>query len=159
MSAAPYAPLLSFCLQVPPPHDRRMLWMTLSTKCLREEQTRVPSHWASSWRYVCGGCERKRCIRVWALVCIRACVCPYVCFYAFSVHALCVHVNVCVYYSTCTCVRVCTLSLCVLLSLHVWVRVHTCTCLSPPPPAHAECHNVYSPFNQFAVHGYCTVEE
>ena len=49
------------------------------------------------------GCEREWCIRVWALVCIEACVCPYVCFYAFSVHALCVHVNVCVYYSTCTC--------------------------------------------------------
>ena len=29
----------------------------------------------------------------------------------------------------------------------------------PPPPAHAACHNVCSPFNQFAVHGYCTVEE
>ena len=74
--------------------------MTPSTKCLNEELTRVPSHWASSWMYVCVGCEREWCIRVWALVCIRACVCPYVCFYAFSVHALCVHVNVCVYYST-----------------------------------------------------------
>ena len=133
--------------------------MTLSTKCLREEQTRVPSHWASSWRYVCVGCEREQCIRVWALVCIRACVCPYVCFYAFSVHALCVHVNVCVYYSTYTCVCTCVYSLIVSvpLSLCMSVSVHTYTCLSPP--AHAECPNVVSPFNQFAVHGYCTVEE
>ena len=113
MSTAPYAPLLSFCVQVPPPHDGRMLWMTLSAKCLYEEQRRVPSHWAISCRYMCAGCERERRIHVWALVCIRACVCPYICFYAFSVHALCVHVSVCVYYSTCTCIRVCTLSLCV----------------------------------------------
>ena len=27
--------------------------MTPSTKCLNEELTRVPSYWASSWRYVC----------------------------------------------------------------------------------------------------------
>ena len=88
--------------------------MTLSTECLHEEQRRVPSHWACCCRYVCGGggggCERERYIRVWALVAYKH-VCPYVCFYAFSVHVLCVHVNVCVYYSTCTCVRVCTLSL------------------------------------------------
>ena len=87
--------------------------MTPSTKCLNEELTRVPSHWASSWRYMCVGCEREQCIRVWALVCIQACVCPYVCFYAFSVHALCVHVNVYVYTiaHAHVYVRVCTLSL------------------------------------------------
>ena len=113
VSTAPYAPLLSFCLQVPPAHDGTMLWMTLSTKCLHEELRRVPSHWACSWRYVCVGCERKQCIRVWALVCIQACVCPYVCLYAFSVHVLCVHVNVCVYYSTCLCTCVYSLIVCV----------------------------------------------
>ena len=132
--------------------------MTPSTKCLHEELRRVPSHWAYSWKYV-GGDVRARCIRVWGLMCIQACVCPYVCIYAFSVHVLCVHVNVCVYYSTCTCTYVYSLIVRVPLSLRMSVSVHTCTCLSPPPPAHAECHNVYSPFNQFAVHGYCTVEE
>ena len=93
--------------------------------------------------------------------CVGTGVCPYVCFYAFSVHALCVHVNVCVYYSTYTCVCTCVYSLIVSvpLSLCMSVSVHMCTCLSPPPPAHAECHNVVSPFNAFAVHGYCTVEE
>ena len=70
--------------------------MTPSAKCLHEEQRRVPSHWAISLKYMCVGCVREQCIRVWALVCIQACVCPYVCFYAFSVHALCVHVYVCV---------------------------------------------------------------
>ena len=45
--------------------------MTLSTKCLREELRSVPSHWASSYRYMCVGCEREQCIRVWALVFAR----------------------------------------------------------------------------------------
>ena len=49
--------------------------MTPSAKCLHEELRRVPSHWASSWMYVCVGCEREQCIRVWALVCIRVHVC------------------------------------------------------------------------------------
>ena len=75
--------------------------MTLSTKCLNEELRRVPSHWASFWRYVCGADVR-------------------------GVMHSCVGMS---------------------------VSVHTCTCLSPPPPAHAECHNVYSPFNLFVVHG------
>ena len=110
--------------------------MTPSTKCLKEELRRVPSHWAISWRYVCVGCEREQCIHVWALVCIRACVCPYVCFYAFSVHVLCVHVNVCVYYSTCTCVRTCVLSHCVCTPFtpcvgegaHMYMSFPTTTC-------------------------------
>ena len=68
--------------------------MTPSTKCLHEEQRRVPSHWASSWRYMCVGCEREQCIRVWTLVCIQACVCPYMsnCVY-MGLCALCVHVQ------------------------------------------------------------------
>ena len=68
------------------------------------------------------GCEREQCIRVWALVCIQACVCPYVCFYAFSVHALCVHVNV----------RVCTIA-----HAHVYMCVlshYLCVC-----PFHFMC--------------------
>ena len=100
MSAVPYAPLRFFCVQVPPPHDGRMLWITPSTKCLREELRRVPSHWANSWRYVCvggGGCKRERCIHVWALVCIRACVCVPTCVtvYTCTVYMYALYVCIC----------------------------------------------------------------
>ena len=67
--------------------------MTLSTKCLHEELRRVPSHWASSWRYVCVGCESEvhlcvgtgvytsMCVSLYVLLCflctcvMRACEC------------------------------------------------------------------------------------
>ena len=48
--------------------------MTPSTKCLNEELRRVPSHWASSWRYVCVGCERGS-----AFVCGHLCAYKHVC--------------------------------------------------------------------------------
>ena len=88
-----------------------------------------------------------------AFVCGHWCVYEHVCV---PMYASMLSLYMC-YACMCTCVY--SLIVCVPLSLHVCVSVHTCTCLSPPPPAHAECHNVYSSFDQFAVHCYCTVEE
>ena len=108
----------------------------ICTNCLHEELRRVPSHWASSSKYVCGGCEREPRIRLWALVCIRACVtvctCTYgslcscficacsvsVCFCEFTIALAYVYIST---YSVCahilliyTCVYLLrTLSLCV----------------------------------------------
>ena len=104
--------------------------------------------------------------------CVCEHVCPYKCngVFMFMFHVcmlsecvlLWVYYSACVHLSMCTCVctYVFVVSHCVCaIHFHVWVRVHTCTCLSPPPHAHAHCHIVVSPFNQFAVHGYCTAEE
>ena len=155
MSTATWTcPLLSFCVQVPPPHDRRMLWKTPSTKCLREELRRMPSHWASSWMYVCVGCESAvhsyvstgvytsmcvYCVFMYALYICEQCVhtlcvhAQWVCATVSILNSVCVHllkytVNIPMSICTHVCTYVYSLIVSVPLSLHVWVRVHTCTC-------------------------------
>ena len=53
--------------------------MTPSIKCLNEELTRVPSHWASSWMYVCGADVRgamHSCVGtgVYTSMCVSLCM-------------------------------------------------------------------------------------
>ena len=115
-----------------------MLWKTPSTKYLREELRRMPSHWASSWIYVCVGCESAvhSCVStgVYTSMCVY-CVYMYALYVCEQcVHALCVHAQ-----------RVCATviilyGLCVhLLKYTVNIPMSICTYVCTCVPSHCVC--------------------